>query len=205
MDTTRHTCFRRTFYKYKTYSGLKGMEVILLFYYIPRVEIDWLFRLHNIYYLLLFRCSGLTGCFTYITFIIFYCSGVQALQERVQHLQLNTMRFVASIVFVAVMLLIKFKFPRISSMDDFKVLVIYCVNCNVSVLAMYVPVVYIPLVTFEAIYIASNILSSFIIFGIILWNKSEWVQVRLCPCFRKECVSLSISNCPWPNLIQPHI
>ena len=29
MGTTRRTWFRRTFYEYKTYSGLKALEVIL--------------------------------------------------------------------------------------------------------------------------------------------------------------------------------
>ncbi len=29
MGTTRRTWFRRTFYKYKTYSGLKALEVFL--------------------------------------------------------------------------------------------------------------------------------------------------------------------------------
>ena len=103
---------------------------------------------------------------------------VQALMEKVPHLELNTMRFVISGCFITLIFLIKGLNPK-CEMKDFQALMTYCFNANVNTLAMYVPVVYVPLVTFEAFYIASNIISSFLIFGIILWNKSEWIQVNL--------------------------
>ena len=103
---------------------------------------------------------------------------VQALEEKVPHLQLNTMRFIVSGCFITFIFVIQLKYPKFD-MKDLRAVMTYCLNANVNTLAMYVPVVYIPLVTFEAFYIASNILSSFLIFGIILWNKSEWIQVRV--------------------------
>ncbi len=103
---------------------------------------------------------------------------VQALQGKVPDLQLNTMRLAASVCFLTLFFVINLKCPKFE-MKDFRAVITYCLNGNVNTLALYVPVVYIPLVTFEAFHIASNILSSFVIFGIILWNKSEWNQVSL--------------------------
>ena len=111
---------------------------------------------------------------------------VQALKGKIPHMQLNTMRFAFPACGLILYFIIKRDYPTIDrSKIGLVTISFYIFSSNVVTLSTYVSVVYIPLATYESLFITSNIISTFLIFGILWRLKKEWNQVRNNNCYHQ--------------------
>ena len=101
---------------------------------------------------------------------------VQALQNRVPAFQLNTFRCFLPLCCWSLYFAFKRKLPRID-MGNIKACALWSLNQSMMSISSFISVIFIPLATVETVYISSNILSSLIVFSLILKHDSHWSQV----------------------------
>ena len=133
--------------------------------------------------------SGSVKCFDALPFLVamaFFWRfiipmskiSVQALEDRVPVFQLNAMRcftvlFVWTLIFV-----IRRKLPRIEK-ENIKAAILWSVNHILVSLTNFISVIYIPLASAETFSILSNILTTVIVFVVILRRDGHWSQVSI--------------------------
>ncbi len=133
---------------------------------------------------------------------------VQALKAEVPHFFLNTLRCSTANIGIVIVLLYKRHIFWVGYMN-IKPTALYSVSAALYGLSVYIPVVYIPLITTEACTNTTALLSSLIIFGLIKKEDIRIDQVRLLPLllytilfmYREKNIgrrpwSLSIKNTP---------
>ena len=101
---------------------------------------------------------------------------VQALQDRVPAFQLNFYRCFLALCSWLFYLTLKRKWPRIES-ENIKACALWSFNQAIISISSYISVVYIALSAVETVYLSSNILSSLLVFVLILRRESHWSQV----------------------------
>ncbi len=94
-------------------------------------------------------------------------------------MQLNAMRLMLPTILLPFYFAIKRKSPLIGR-ENVWTMLLYCIVSNALTISLYVPVVYIPLASWASLYHTSHGINLFIIFGLLLGNKSEWIQVCMC-------------------------
>ena len=98
---------------------------------------------------------------------------VQALQSKVPHFFLNTLRCSTATSGMALVFLYGRCLPRVEY-SNLKPTILYSISGTAYALAIYVSVVYIPLVSSEACFTTTGLLSSLIVFGLV---KKEGVRI----------------------------
>ena len=101
---------------------------------------------------------------------------VQALQNRVPAFKLNAMRCTLPLCFWSLYFVFTRKLPKVE-LGNIKACGLWSMNMVVLILSSYISVVFLPLATVETVYIASNIVSSLVVFVLILRRDSHWSQV----------------------------
>ncbi len=95
---------------------------------------------------------------------------VQALESEVPHFFLNTLRSSTATAGMTLVFLCTCCLPRVDN-NDLKPTILYSVSGTLYGLSIYISVVYIPLVSAEACFTTTAILSSLIVFG--LFEKED--------------------------------
>ncbi len=122
---------------------------------------------------------GIVAAFTCVFLIGVSKISVQALDDRLPAFELNAIRCFVPFCGWSVYFLIKGKAPTIEWIN-IKATVLYSVNYVADSLFIYIAVLYVPLATAETLYIFAGLVSSIIIFMIILRIDRGFFQVRRC-------------------------
>ncbi len=125
---------------------------------------------------------GIVAAFIFIFLIAISKICVQALEDRIPPFELNAMRCFVPFCGWSLYFLIKWKSPKIEWIN-IKATALYSVNYVMGSLFSYIAVVYIPLATAETIYIFVSLLSSIIIFMVILRLDRGCFQVGISSIF----------------------
>ncbi len=91
---------------------------------------------------------------------------VQALQSKVPHFFLNTLRCSTATSGMALVFLYKRCLPRVDC-KNLKPTILYSICGTLFALSIYISVVYIPLVSSEACFTTTVLLSSLLVFGLV--------------------------------------
>ncbi len=103
---------------------------------------------------------------------------VQALEDRVPVFQLNTMRCFTVLFVWTLIFTIRRKLPEIEK-ENIQAAILWSVNHILVSLSNFVSVIYIPLASAETVSILSNILTTVIVFVLLLRRDVHWSQVPL--------------------------
>ncbi len=101
---------------------------------------------------------------------------VQALQNRTPTFELNTIRCGVMLCVMSSYFLFKWKLPIVER-ENIKVTLLWSVNHILSSLVAFSTVIFLPLATAETISILSNIVSTILIYTIVMKYKVDWSQV----------------------------
>ena len=120
--------------------------------------------------------GGILAAFIYTFLIAASKMAVQALQGRIPDFELNVMRCFLPFCCWSFYFIVKWKLPKVEY-TNIKATMLYSVNHVIATLAVYISVVYIPLASAESLYIFTGLISSVVIFMIILRQERDFSQV----------------------------
>ena len=127
---------------------------------------------------------------------------VQALENKIEHLTLNGLRYLVPCIGVGIFLGITRQTPKVKR-EDVKALLVYSVILNFASLTSYVPAVYIPLASVEAVYMCTTLFAAALSFGFIiksLRSTTKSVEI-LAAVFSAVGVVLVLQ--PWQDGFRP--